>query len=273
MLKKRYEGGLTSSLDLRMSMANKSFTQANLNMRKAQYENVLRQLEILIGKYPSATIVISEKLPKISAEVPKGLPSELLSRRPDLVSAERKVASADASLSSAKRNLLPRISLTGSSGTSTNELEKLLDGDYGVWSIAGNILAPLFNRGRLKAGVSLAKSTSEIAYEQYANTVLTAFGEVENSLANERYLSKREAALKDAVEQAIAARKLAEDKYSKGVINLTTMLQAQISAYENESMLLSVNRERLNARADLHLALGGGFDKKMIELKTKLSSK
>ena len=261
-VKRRYESGLTSSLDYRLSLSNFAIAEANLASSQSQYETTLRQLETLLRQYPSASIAVSPELPEISSDVPAGLPADLLNRRPDLAAAERRVAATHAGVSSAKRALLPRISLTGSGGTSSNELGDLLKGDFSVWRIAGNILQPLFQGGRLRANVKLAKSQADIALLNYQQTALNAFAEVENSLASERYLNQRQTALEEATHQALAARNLAETQYGRGLIDFITMLETQRSAFETERLLLTVRRQRLEARINLYLALGGGFSVK-----------
>lgn len=258
-VKRRYESGLTSSLDYRLSLSNFAIAEANLASSQSQYETTLRQLETLLRQYPSASIAVSPDLPEISGDVPAGLPADLLNRRPDLAAAERRVAASHAGVSSAKRALLPKISLTGSGGISSNELGDLLKGDFSVWSIAGNILQPIFQGGRLRANVKLAKSQADIALLNYQQTALNAFAEVENSLANERYLNQRQTSLEEATHQALAARDLAETQYGRGLIDFITMLETQRSAFETERQLLTVRRQRLEARIDLYLALGGGF--------------
>ena len=258
-VKRRYESGLTTSLDYRLSLSNRAIAEANLASSQAQYEIILRQLETLLGQYPSASLVVSPNLPEISRGIPAGLPADLLNRRPDLAAAERRVAAANAGISSAKRALLPRISLTGSGGTSSNELGDLLSGNFSVWSIAGNILQPLFQGGRLRANVKLVKSQADIALLNYQQTALNAFAEVENSLANEGYLNQRQTSLEEATRHARAARDLAETQYGRGLIDFITMLETQRSAFETERQLLTVRRQSLEARIDLYLALGGGF--------------
>jgi len=258
--KQRYEAGLISSLNLRRSMSNLALAEATLNQRRAQYDVLVRQLETLLGRYPAALLKTAASLPRLERSVPSGLPADLITRRPDLQAAEQRLLAAKASTSSAKRALLPRISLTGSAGTSTDELKNLLKGDYSVWSLAGNILQPLFQGGRLRANVKLAGSQEAAQQAIYLRAALSAFAEVESALANEGFLREREAALVEATEQAIAASELAETQYSRGVIDYLSLLDTQRSAYDTESRLISVRRERLNARIDLHIALGGGFE-------------
>ena len=259
-VRRRYESGVTGSLDYRLSLSNLAQSRAILNLRKSVYDNTLRQLEILIGRYPSATLDHAGDLPVITESVPAGLPAVLISRRPDLVAAERRLAGSYANIKSAKAALYPRLSLTASGGTSSNQLSDLVDGDFSVWSVVGNILQPLFQGGRLRANVDLSKARADIALAQYGLAALNAFAEVESALSNEQFLSQRQANLEDATEQSLAARNLAEDQYARGLTDFITMLESQRSAYESESNLLAVRRERLDARIDLYLALGGGFE-------------
>jgi multidrug efflux system outer membrane protein len=255
----RYRRGLRPPLDLRFALTNLAAAEAVLAARREQFERVRRQLEALLGRYPGATIDASSALPAPPAPVPPGLPSELVRRRPDLASAERRLAAAESRLTEARRARLPRISLSASGGTASTQLADLVDGDFSVWRLAGNLLQPIFQGGRLAAGVDLASSGADQALAAYVQSALVAFTEVENSLAAETYLARREQALLRAVEQAQAARRLAEERYGAGLDDVLTLLEAQRSAFDAESQLLGVSRLRLDVRVDLHLALGGGF--------------
>jgi len=237
-----------------------AINEANLKQRQMFFENSIRQLEVLLGRYPSASLEIGEVLPEMDREVPAGLPSEIIARRPDLIKAERTLAAANAGIVSAKGALLPQINLTGSNGSTSREIGDLLNGDFGVWSFGANILQPIFQRGRLKAGVDLAQKNSDNSLNQYLRSVLVAFSEVETALSNEKFLQERESLIESATEQALAALSLVEDQYMRGLNDFITMLEAQRSAYENESQFLTVKRERLTARVDLYLALGGTID-------------
>lgn len=259
LVRARYERGLRPSLDLRLSLSSLAGARAVLQQRRAVYDRSLRQLEILMGRYPSAALQPGQDLPPSPEAIPPGLPADLVSRRPDLVVAERRLAASYARYKQARRALYPKISLTGSAGTSSNELGSLLSGDFSVWNLVGNLVQPLFQGGRIRGGIRLAASQSESALALYVQDVLNAFAEVESALAAESFLAARQEALEAATEQALAARRLAEDRYSKGLSDLITLLDAQRRAYESESQLLAVRRQRLENRIDLHLALGDGF--------------
>lgn len=255
----RYQRGLRSSLDLRLGRANLASAEALLQGRQQQLDRTLRQLELLLGRYPSAGLKLPDRLPSLPEEIPAGLPAQLVSRRPDLAAAERRLAAADKRLAEARSSLYPRIGLTASGGRSSEELGDLLDGDFGVWSLLANITQPLLQGGRLRAGVDMARAGEERALATYAGSVLRAYAEVESALAAERFLTAQETALQTATQEALAARQLAEERYAKGLSDLITMLEAQRRAFDAESRLLAVRRQRIDARIDLHLALGGGF--------------
>ena len=255
----RYQRGLRSSLDLRLGRSSLAAAEAVLQQRSQLQDRILRQLELLLGRYPSAAVAVGTELPALTAAVPAGLPADLVARRPDLVAAERRLAAADRRLAEARTSLYPRISLTASGGRSSDELKDLLDGDFGVWSLLANLTQPILQGGRLRAGVDLARAGKKQFFALYAQSALRAYAEVESALAAEIFLAAQEAALQTATAEALAARQLAEERYGKGLADLITMLEAQRRAFDAESRLLSVRRQRLDARIDLHLALGGGF--------------
>jgi multidrug efflux system outer membrane protein len=255
----RYARGLRSSLDLRISLTDLATAEDRLHQRQQQYNLTVRQLELLLGRYPSGTFQISDTLPNVPSAIPGGLPADLISRRPDLVAAERRFAASTSSHKAAKRARYPSISLTASGGTSSGALGDLLNGDYSVWNLIGNLTQPLFQGGRIQGNINLTKAQSDEALATYAQTVLQAYAEVENALTDENLLALRLSALERATEQALEARRLAEDRYNRGLTDLITMLQTQRTAYQTESQRITVQRLRLNARIDLHLSLGGGF--------------
>ena len=259
-IRERYLAGLRSSLDLRLADTTLSSAQATLGDRQRQFDRAIRQLEILLGRYPSGTAATEADFPTRLPSIPAGLPSELLARRPDLKAVEQRLAAADARVFQAKASLLPRISLTASGGTSTAELVDLISSDFGVWTLAGNMTQPLLQGGRLRAGVHLAKARARQAMAQYQKSALAAFAEVESALAAEQYLQSRETNLARATDQAKSALRLARDRYVSGVEPFLSVLESQRRAFDAESLLIAVKRQRIENRVDLHVALGGGFE-------------
>ena len=256
----RFEAGIRPALDLRLALLNVSNAEAQLQQRLQQFDAVARQLEVLLGEYADGTIDTPATLPPLTPTVPIGLPSDLVARRPDLVAAERKLSAALARADVSRSDLLPRISLTGSTGIATDGLRSLIDGDFGVWSLLGNVVAPLWQGGRLRAQVSRADARGAEALADYATAALTAYAEVETALAAEEFLATREQHLSHSVEQARAAERLAQERYRAGLETYVTVLDSQRSAVSAEIELIAARRIRLENRVDLYLALGGGFE-------------
>lgn len=261
----RYARGVRSPLDLRLALTQEAGAEARVAERRALLERTARQLEVLLGRYPAAEIArtaSSSSAALVSgerAEVPVGVPAELLSRRPDLAAAAYRVYASDKRIDSAKAALLPRIAITGRAGTISDDVSDLLDGDFGVWTIASNLVQPIFEGGRLRAGVARAKGAAAEAGADYATAALQAFAEVESALADERHVAAIVAALEAATEQSVAAEELATQRYRSGLESYVTVLAAQRSALDSQSTLLDARRLLLDNRIDLHLALGGGF--------------
>jgi NodT family efflux transporter outer membrane factor (OMF) lipoprotein len=258
---RRYRQGLRSPVDLRLAQAAEASAEGALHRRQRILEDAVRQLEILRGGYPTTAGLdgVHGPLPGLPAPVPPGLPAELVTRRPDLAAAERRLAAAGQRVAEARRALYPSLRLTGSTGTTSDQLADLLDGDFSVWSLAGSLLQPLFQGGRLRAGVALARSSEEEALARYTGGVLAAFAEVESALAAEAHLEALESALERATAEARAARELAEDRYTAGLSEYLEVLESQRQSFTAESQWLEARRQRLTNRVDLYLALGGGF--------------
>jgi NodT family efflux transporter outer membrane factor (OMF) lipoprotein len=260
-VRQRYEAGIRPSLDYRLSLANLAAAEANLFTRQQQLDLAKRQLEVLLGRYPGADIRTPEALGATPPVIPPGLPAQLVARRPDLAAAERRLAASGELVSVARAARYPRISLTASGGTATSALTSLLDGSFGVWSLVGNLAQPIFEGGRIRANIERAEAGEDEGLAAYINAVLTAYLEVERSLAAEVFLAERETALAEASGQSTAAERLADDRYRSGLEGYVTVLESQRRSFDAESALISVRRVRLDNRVDLFLSLGGGFDR------------
>jgi len=219
----------------------------------------VRQLEILLGRYPDGELAMDLAFPDMPRPVPAGLPSEMLSRRPDLRASEQRLKSADWRVAESKATLLPRLSLTASGGTTSEDLADLISTDFKVWTVAANLAQPVFEGGRLRAGVKRSQARVRAALADYQGAVLRAFSEVESALVAEHFLARREEDLAEAVLQSQAALDLADLRYSAGLDHYITVLEAQRRLFEAETLHVSIRRLRLENRVDLHLALGGGF--------------
>jgi outer membrane protein, multidrug efflux system len=255
----RYREGVRPSIDLRLAMVDQATARVSLEQARLAHDRATRSLELLLGRYPGAELRTPEQLPTVDAPVPDGLTADLLTRRPDLVAAERRAAAAGRRVSESKRALLPQIRLTGSAGRSSDDPGDLTDADFSVWRIASSLLQPLFQGGRLRANVSRASAAEDAALADWAQATLRACGEVESALFAERSLAAQEDAAAAAAEQADEALSLSRSRYESGLDGILTLLSAQRADAAARARLLQLRRLRLEARVDLHLALGGGF--------------
>jgi outer membrane protein TolC len=193
--------------------------------------------------------------------VPAGLPSELLERRPDVIAAQQRVAVAFSRYREAQAARLPKIALTASGSHLTSDFFVLQDRDNPVWTIGGSVFAPLFRGGALKAQAEVRSAEQKQAVAQYVTTALKAFADVENALSSEVALQDRETILASAVTDGAQALRLSEIRYRVGSGDLRAVQQQQLAYYTTKVTLLRVQTERRVQRVNLHLALGGDFER------------
>ncbi len=251
------DGG--TAAQVRLTESERSTRQASLAQRKQERERVLRQLEILMGKYPSGSLSAGARLPAFPGSTPAGLPSELLLRRPDILAAERNLASSGRRVKQRKLARFPSLSLTGSGGTNTESIGDVLSSDYGVWSIGGSLTQPIFQGGEISGEIEKAKATEREESAILQKVVLDAFGEVEQALVAEAYLAERERAGKSAAALAKEAAGRAGEEYSAGTGDVLTLIDTTQLMLDSASQYVAIRRLRLENRVDLHLALGGDF--------------
>lgn len=257
-VEERFQRGLSPALDLRLTRANVANARSNYHLQRRLTDAAVRRLEVLLGRYPAGSLELVDSLPNLGSEVPAGLPSELLRRRPDLVAAERDVYAAGLRLRESKLSLLPSIDLTGRLGRASSELDDLLESSFDIWSLAGGLTAPLFQGGRLRANVDRSEAQLAQAIADYQQTALIAFREVETALVDETLLREQLAAVELSAEESTGAQQLAEERYQRGLADIVTVLESQRRAFNARSSLLSIKNQILQNRLSLYLALGGG---------------
>ncbi|MBK1878098.1 efflux transporter outer membrane subunit [Pelagicoccus mobilis] len=257
VLESRYSRGLTDAFDLRLTRAQASSTRASAIARRSQMDTSVRQLETLLGRYPSAELQTSETLPSLPETPNAGLPSELIERRPDVLAQQNRLLAALALEKSASKNWLPSLVLTGSDGTLSNDFSDLLDSDFNVWSIAGDLTIALFQGGRLKGQRDQLKASQLSQLARYKDTVISAFREVETSLRAEKDLLDLEQQTEIASNENQLAEEQAWKLYARGLVDITAALDAERRSFEAQSQLLSIRNQRLQNRISLHIALGG----------------
>ena len=254
----RFRRGVRPALEVHQAATNLANAEASTAQRRELLQRATRQLDLLVGRYPSGDAAVADALPGELPAVPAGLPSDLLQRRPDLRAAERRVAAAGCRVDAARAALYPQLALTASGGTQTLELEELVDTDFRVWSVGANLLQPLFQGGALRADVRRNEAARREALAGYQDAVLRAFGEVEDILAADAQLQDRLRALADAASHATQARDLARQRWQFGLTDFLAVADGQRQAFQAESARLTVCRQRIDNRIDLLLALGGG---------------
>lgn len=252
------DGGGTAS-QVRLTESERATRQAALAQRGQERERVLRQLEILMGKYPSGSLAAGAHLPSFPGSTPAGLPSELLQRRPDILAAERGLAASGRRVKERKLARFPSLSLTGSGGTTSEAIRNVLRSDAKVWSLGGSLTQPIFEGGRIKGGIERAEASEREQTAILRKTVLDAFGEVEQALVAGSYLAERERAAKQATGLAKEAAERAGEEYSAGTGDVLTLIEATQRQIDSASQYAAIRRIRLENRVDLHLALGGDF--------------
>lgn len=267
LVRGRFNKGLTRGLDLRLVLTDLANAEAQLAQADNEVQLLARQLQTLLGRYPDGRIVQTEasresgpapkSLPEPPPGLAAGLPAELLQRRPDITAAFKRLQAADSGLESAEKALLPRVTLTAAGGTSSPALAEIVDPRAAAWNLAAGLAQPLFTGDRLQGEIRLNQARVRDAYQQYQSVVLAAFREVEQALAAEDRLREQEQALREAVEQTEASRKLAVYSYQQGLIEILTLLDSYRSTLNAQSAHLAVQRQLLANRINLYLALGG----------------
>jgi NodT family efflux transporter outer membrane factor (OMF) lipoprotein len=252
--------GAGNDEDVFVARANVGVSRDALRQLELAQEQALRALELLIGRYPSATIVVTPQLPGQPDAVPSGLPSELLERRPDVVAAERRVAAAFNRIGEAKAARLPSISLTTGVSAISSELFLLKERDNPIWNAGASLLMPIYRGGALKTQVDIRTAEQKQAVAAYASVGLRAFGEVEGALAAEIAAREREQILTQTIADNRRAYDIVQTQFKVGSTDLRFVTQRELALFSNQSALVRMQAEQRVQRVNLHLALGGGFE-------------
>jgi multidrug efflux system outer membrane protein len=261
LVRERQRVGVGSEVDVVAARANLNGYQDAQRQVELAHRQSLRALELLLGRYPGADMVASATLTPLPGPVPAGIPMDVLNRRPDMFAAERRVAAAFDKVGEAKAAQLPTLSLSAGYGRLSNEVLETRDIlEQRIYSIAGTAVAPLYTGGALTGQVALRTAEQKQAVADYARRALVALGEVESTLNAEHILGERECILEEAATASREALRLEQTAYRVGKSDLRAVNQRHLATRAAEVALLSVRRERLSRRVDLHLALGGSFE-------------
>lgn len=259
----RFENALIdsggSASQVRLAESEIATNEAKIAQYEGSREQAVRQLEVLMGRYPKGLVKGADKLPETPSMPPAGLPSELLLRRPDILEAERRFASSGRLLKQGKLAFYPSFSVTGNTGTTTNALQSIFDSDLAIWSLAGGVTQPIWAGGALRSEYERLQSDERSALAKLQKAVLNAFGEVETALVADQFLWQREAAIQRALKSAEEATEAATEEYNAGTGDALTLITTQSNQILLASQLVSLKRLRLDNRITLHLALGGDY--------------
>ncbi|QDF97967.1 RND transporter [Azoarcus sp. DD4] len=264
LVQRRFEAGDIGELDVaraRTELASAQSEAHGIARRRAAAEHALA---ILLGKPPAEFSFAAQPLARITVGVPAGLPSALLERRPDIAAAERAMAAANARIGVARAAFFPRLSLTGAFGYESAEL-----GDLFQWSsrtfllgpLVGGVLSmPIFDGGRRQADLDRARAVYEEDVARYRQTVLGAFREVEDGLANLRILGRQTQAQDEAVAASERAARLSQLQYREGATSYFEVIDADRSVLQQRRVALQLDGERARSTVALIRALGGGWE-------------
>lgn len=244
--------GQGSGLDTHLARGNVAKAEEAARTAQSAYENSLRSLELLLGRYPSADLATADRLVAVPPPIPAGMPSQMLERRPDLIAAEHNVAATFQLQKEAELLHLPRFRF--SLGIGINSLTDAIAG------LTAGIFAPLYTGGAIEGRIDTATANQKKAIAEYAQTALRAFKEVEELLAAETHLMKREEYLQIEVNENKKANDLIVKQYEIGKIPFLDVLTIQGKWVESRIARLDIAGKRLVNRVKLHLALGGSFE-------------
>jgi len=259
LTERSYQIGTTSALALAQSRTSVESARTSLATFQRQVAQDLNSLTLLVGASIADTPSDRPLAADWLAEVPAGLPSDLLQRRPDILQAEYQLQSANASIGAARAAFFPSITLTANAGTSSNELSGLFKGGSGGWLFQPQINLPIFNAGSLRASLDYSKIQKDIRVSQYEKSIQTAFQEVSDGLAARQTYKSQLQAQNDLVRANQEYYRLAERRYRIGVDNSLTFLDAQRSLFSARQTLITDRLAQLTAEVNLYKALGGGW--------------
>ncbi|UOS97942.1 efflux transporter outer membrane subunit [Xanthomonas arboricola] len=260
-----FELGVASQLSLRQAQTTVETARVDVERYTAQVAQDRNALVLLVG-----TQVPAELLPRalpdgasvdgnVLASVPAGLPSQLLQRRPDILEAERNLRAANANIGAARAAFFPSISLTASTGSSSSSLSNLFDSGTRAWSFVPTLTLPIFNAGRNRANLDMAKANRDIEVAQYEKAIQSAFREVSDALAQRETLGRQLQAQQALVDATADSYRLSQARFERGVDSYLQALDAQRALYSAQQNLITTQLSRFTNLATFYKAMGGGW--------------
>jgi len=269
----RYETGVDDQISLvqaQNALESAESAGTNLGIARAQFEHAIA---VLIGVPPSSFSIPVKPLDSPLPVIPVGVPSQLLERRPDIAASERSMAAANAQIGIAVAAYYPNLTLTAQGGFESSALGKLLDWPSRFWSVGPSLSETLFDAGLRRATVNQFVALYNADIAGYRQTVLTAFQQVEDSMAAARILSKQIQEQEQAERSAERFLELAKARYYTGVDNYLNVLVAQTTLLADQQTLASLRTQAMTASVQLIEALGGGWDRSQLPNPAQVSQK
>ncbi|MFN7933226.1 MAG: efflux transporter outer membrane subunit [Bryobacteraceae bacterium] len=259
LTRNRYEAGVASPLDLKQAESQLYTIQSallELGVQRAQLEHAIA---VLTGTPPANLSIPPTPLDADPPDIPTGLPSQLLERRPDIAAAERRVAAANESIGIAMAAFYPTLSLSGSAGFQSGSFEKWFSMPTRFWSVGPALAETLLDRGRRRAVVDQQRAAYDAVVASYRQSVLSAFQQVEDNLAAMRILTREAAQIELTADAAAGALNISTLQYKAGMTSYLTVLTAQVSLLNAQIAAVEVRTRRMVASIDLMQAIGGGW--------------
>ena len=257
----RFDQGVTSALDLRQAESLTAAAQATLAQQQRLRTLDVNALTLLVGQpLPEAAQVMPGAQPALALpDVPAGMPSDLLTRRPDIRQAEQQLRASNANIGAARAAFFPRISLTASAGTASSSLSGLFKGGSWGWTLAPQALLPIFDAGRNQAGLDSAQVERAVAVAQYEKAIQVAFREVADALAGRATLGEQVRAQQAQADAEADRFRLADLRYRNGVSSYLDVLDAQRALFATQLALAQTQLMQRQNQVMLYKALGGGW--------------
>ena len=259
IIKSRYEYGIVPEIDLNQAQIQRAIAAAALPLFQRAVAQTENALGTLLGRSPGPiTIGVDLDSQNLPPDIPVGLPSMLMERRPDVLEAEALLHAQTARIGVAVAQRFPSISITGLLGVASNDISTLTT-NPAAFALGGSMLGPIFEFGKNKRRVEIERfRTEEVMYE-YERTIITAFREVEDALVEIHTLKDELTARQDHVDAAQQAQNLSRERYDKGVTSFLELIESQRQAFEAELSLSETTQMLFNAYVKLYKALGGGW--------------
>lgn len=264
LTKLRFDAGASSELDYRQAQSLTEDARATLARQIRQRDLDINALTLLVGQTIPGELLSSlagqrlQDLPAL-ADIPSGLPSELMLRRPDIRQAEQSLIAANASIGAARAAFFPNISLTASAGFASPELSDLFKSQSRAFTISPSLYLPIFNAGRNRANLEAAQAGQQIAATQYEKSIQTAFREVSDALVSRQSLLDQLNAQQRQLEAETVRLKLSDLRYANGVASYLDLLDAQRSMFALEQAVVQIRLTQLQNQVNLYKVLGGGW--------------